>query len=174
MMRQSGESVARKKGRREFGPLWSPIFVPLLFIAAGLSIPYALGRIAYWKWKEKRFAEEMRKLGRTINFDEVVSKLKSGEGTVIHEWYTVLKGPVRHWWTPDDVLSISPYPCADRLAMASRRFRSLVEWFFCQYTSPEEGKAVLFVMNSRQKKAFAALEDKLRVVDIPTFSRQNW
>ena len=167
-------SPRRTRAPREFGLLWSPIFVPLLFIAAGLSIPYGFGRVAYWKWREKQFAKKMATSGRVIDFDKLVRKLERGEGTVIHEWYTVYKGPVHHWWTPDDVLTMSPYPCVDRLAMARHRYRPLVEWFFRQYTSPVDGKALFFVINMDQKKTWAGLKEKSRVVDVPTFSRQNW
>jgi len=164
----------RVRSPRKFGALWSPIFLPLLFIGAALSIPYGLGRTAYWRLKERRFARQMASLSRTISFEELASRVESGQGTIIHEWYSVLKGPIRHWWVVDDVLSISPRPFVDRLHMIRRRYKPLVEWCFREYTSPQQGRALFFVVGKAQKEAYPALLEKARFVDVPTLSKQDW
>jgi hypothetical protein len=170
-MNGNAENLERKRPR-EYGPVMGClVFMPLMFIAAVLSFPYMCCVAAYWQWKEKRFAEQMAALGRTISFEEVVSAIENGNGTIILESYSAFKGPVRHWWVADDVFTVSPHPCGDRLTMAKDPlFQPFVEWCFRQYTSPMEGRGLLFVSTKAQRQRLEALMEKARSVEVPALS----
>ncbi|HWZ81461.1 MAG TPA: hypothetical protein VNW47_02490 [Terriglobales bacterium] len=137
-------------------------------------MPYALGLATYWKWRERRFTRRMTAECRIMTFDELINKIEAREGTIIHEWYSVVKGPIRNWWTPDDVYAQQPGPWADRFRMKKRGYESLVEWCFRRYTSPTEGTALFFVVRKAQRKSFGALLETARSVDVPAFSREGW
>jgi hypothetical protein len=51
-------------------------------------------------------------------------------------------------------------------------YQPFVEWCFHQYTSPEEGKALLVVVTKTQEKSFKALMGKVRSVEVPAFSKK--
>jgi hypothetical protein len=95
-------SITKQKngGRRQFGPIWSLVFVPLLLVAAGLSIPYTMCVHLLSARKERKFAGEMCKIGRTMPWPQFVSEMENGSGTLVLE-FASMKGPVRWWWTPE-------------------------------------------------------------------------
>lgn len=64
-------------------------------------------------------------------------------GTFIEERYS-FKGPVRWWWTSEDVYQVCPHAMVDWLTMLmDAHFRPVAEWFRQQYTSLDKGRAVL-------------------------------
>jgi hypothetical protein len=64
-------------------------------------------------------------------------------GTCIEEKFSP-KGPVRFWWTPEDVHRESPHEIIDWFTMRKgRRYEPFVHWCRGRYTGAEKGSAVL-------------------------------
>ena len=93
-----------------FSALLGILAVPVLFVAAGVSIPVTLVREWRARRREERFAAQMRKIGRSISWAEARSEVERGHGTFIGE-YLSLKGPYRLWWTSVYVSVSSPHKC---------------------------------------------------------------
>jgi hypothetical protein len=86
-------------------PLSVVLFVPLvagLLFAALLSIPVTLIWRAVKRRQERRFAMEMKEANRLVSWAEACSFMENGPGCLIGE-HLSMKGPVRLWWTHDDV-----------------------------------------------------------------------
>jgi hypothetical protein len=174
------EETAKPSERRPIviGKVWGIILLPVLLVVgavgAPLSILYTLRKRRIWAQKERRFAEQLSDLGRTMSFDDFYKAVEEGRGTVICEWQDVFKGPVRLWWTPDDIYAATPYPCIDHVHMANDpTYRPFLDWCFQQYVSPSIGKALYVVASSAQRKSLRAslwtgLDEKSRKLDIPT------
>jgi hypothetical protein len=166
------QSTSADRSRRrpiELG-VWSCFFtVPLLFLGAALSVPYVEVAKVVYRIRERRFARHMAALNRTITFEDYSRILENGEGTHIHEWESAFKGPVRWWWTSEDVAVVNPDPTADRYTMTrDALFQPFLEWIYREYTSPS-GKALLVIATNEQKKS---IRDKLQnkgIMDVPTF-----
>jgi hypothetical protein len=65
-----------------------------------------------------------------------------------HQRPLSLKGPVRLWWTSDDVPAVSPHPCLfeeapDSLESINSEFDA---WCRSRYTNPQSGVAQLVVL----------------------------
>jgi hypothetical protein len=118
--------------------------VPLLFLAGAISIPVALVGREVQRIREKRFAAEMKRLGRTIPLGEIVS------GSVLIEWLSV-KGPTRWWWTPDALEpSTALFPAEGYDAFNERH-----EPYLKKYTSLN-GSARLITADRAQRRRFHA------------------
>src|SRR5690349_18357124 len=112
--------ITRRDGRRqvEFGPvIGTVVFLPLLFLAAGFSIPYGVVRRISRKRRALRFEARMAAVNRTMTLEEFIGRVDRGEGSYICEYKTPFKGPIRLWWTPDDIYSKTPFPCVDHMTM---------------------------------------------------------
>lgn len=165
---------APQRSPREFGSfLGCFFFMPLLLIGSVLFIPFGLGALAHQEWKEKRFSRRMKTLGRTIRYEDLEPAAESKGGTHIFEWRYKFKGPIRWWWTPDDVSALSPHPSADRFDMAEdSAFLPFIEWCFRQYTSPTSGKALYVIATHAQEETHR--EKHEQCIEVPTFSQQEW
>lgn len=165
-----------KKSPREFGSfLGCFFFMPLLLIGSALYIPFGLGTLARQEWREKRHVRRMKAQGRTVRFENLVHGAESKGGTHIFEWRYKYKGPIRWWWTPDDVPALSPHPLADRSDMEEdSAFLPFIEWCFRQYTSPTSGKALYVIATHAQEAAFREKGEQLKCIEVPTFSEQSW
>jgi len=86
---------------------WSVIFIPLLFLASALSIPYGLVANYVMKRRERQFKHEMEDIGRTLLWADFVRRSSEEDGTLIIDIVT-LKGPVRWWWTSENLSELSP------------------------------------------------------------------
>jgi hypothetical protein len=74
---------------------------------------------------------------------DFVEAADKNRGTFIVERYS-LKGPVRWWWTSEDLYSLSPYPTVDWLTLVrDKNFNPFLEWCRREYTSPDEGHGLL-------------------------------
>ena len=159
------EETAKPSERRPIviGKFWGIVLLPLLHS----------GRNEFGHKKNGGFAGQLCDLGRTISFDDFYKTLEEGHGTVICEWQDVFKGPVRLWWTPDDIYAATPYPCVDHVHMATDpTYRPFLDWCFQQYLSASSGKALYVVASSAQMKSvWASLDEKSRKLDIPTPGR---
>ena len=64
-------------------------------------------------------------------------------GTCIEEWFSP-KGPVRFWWTPENVYRESPFEIIDWFTMRKgRRAEPFIRWCRDRYTNADGGSAVL-------------------------------
>jgi hypothetical protein len=65
-----------------------------------------LARILIYR-EEKRLRHKLRLVGRFISWADIEAKFSAGTGTLIVE-HRGPKGPIREWWTEDDVIAASP------------------------------------------------------------------
>jgi hypothetical protein len=123
--------------------------VAAFLIAAPLSIPVT--RI-WWTIKrrqERRFAMDMKAANRSVSWTEACSRVENGQGCLISD-HLSMKGPVRLWWTSDDVAVITPYACffeefPDSLEPLNSEFDM---WCRSRYTNAELGTALLVELSS--------------------------
>ena len=145
----------------EIGYPWSLFLIPVLFIVAGASIPYALVAMHVQRRRERAFRTQMEALGRLMNWSDFLSALRESRGTFIKERYS-FKGPVRWWWTSEDFYDVCPYPTVDWLTMhRDESFRPLAEWCRQRYTSPHGGRAFLVAADGVPKEEIRALRSEL-------------
>jgi hypothetical protein len=98
------------------GPLVLPlVYLPFLFLAPVLlviglvSIPISAGFQFLQYRREGKLRSRLVLAGRYMSWPELEGKLEAGEGTLIVE-HRSPKGPIREWWTKDDVIGCSPVP----------------------------------------------------------------
>jgi hypothetical protein len=93
--------------------LFVPLMVPLFFVGllcmSVVSVPVELAyRIMQWQG-EKRLRPRLTGAGRFLEWPAVEAKLMAGEGTLIVEHLSP-KGPIREWWSKDDLIAAAPVP----------------------------------------------------------------
>jgi len=154
-----------------FGPLGSVFFLPLLFLAAGLSIPYAVIAKRVARRREQQFIAAMQLRGRLIPWNDFVYQLDSGRGTLVVE-HDGFKGPVRWWWTSDNLYDLCPYPLVDWLTMsADVSFRQASAWCHREYTNIDGGRALLVLASREEMRAIhsgSTFDDRVRWVEVPS------
>jgi len=169
---------------KEVGPVLRVlVFLPLLAIAALVSLPFI--PIAAW-WQRRRRSRlklAMNDKNRVMRWVDFARALEEKRGTLIVEG-DPRKGP-NFWWTPDDVLVLSPEPCSDSLGkLFNHSYEPFREWCYRRYTGPS-GNAFLVVGGKGQHKGFSIdhnLENDFRGKgmdrDIPTvfttYPRRRW
>jgi hypothetical protein len=119
------------------------LLVPVIALVACVAIPCNF----VWRWlrqhQEHRFRMQMKSQGRLMAWAEFVSAMRDKGGTCIEERFSP-RGPVRFWWTPENVHGESPYPIVDWFTMRKgRRAVPFIHWCRERYTRGDEGKAVL-------------------------------
>lgn len=155
--------IVRQNGRRsvEFGPIIGTfVFLPLMVVAAGLSIPYGYAKRISDERKARCFEERMKSANRLLSFEEFERKLRSNEGTYISEYRA--KGPHRFWWTSDNLYKMSPVAIVSDLTMSvdpDPAVKVFARWCFDRYVSPNNGKAFLVAM---PRERGLSLKEKLR------------
>jgi len=125
------------------GAVLGVLLVP--FVAFGALV--ALPSIVVVRWmrqhREHTFRMRMKSRGRLMPWGEFVRVMHGQGGTCIEERFTP-KGPVRFWWTPEDVHGESPYPIIDWFTMRKgRKAEPFIHWCRERYTAPDRGSAVL-------------------------------
>lgn len=114
-----------RTGPREIGLPWSLLLIPILLVAAGLSIPYAMAAAPIQRRRERAFRERLKARGRIIEWSKFLGAFNEQHGSLIKEMYSH-KGPVRWWWTPENIYEVSPHSMADWTTMwTDLRFRPL-------------------------------------------------
>lgn len=170
------ETQARRnaRGPREFGPVASClVFMPLLAIAAPLSIPYMLVRRAVWNRHEKFLGSRMAKVNRVIGWADFIKVVNENRGTLIAECESS-KGPFRRWWTPDNIYALTPYPCGDHVSMWFGEFLPFRKWCFEKYTSQTTGSAVLVIGTRDQWRSLKERLQAFRCVEtVPPRERRR-
>lgn len=92
-----------------FAPIMMPLFFVFLLVMAVVSIPVELVYRLRLNRQEKQLRPRLAAVGRVMEWTEVEAKLKAGEGTLIVE-HCSPKGPIREWWTGDDLAGQAPVP----------------------------------------------------------------
>jgi hypothetical protein len=92
-----------------FAPLMVPLFFVALLVLAVASVPVEFVCRLRQHRREKQLRPRLTAAGRVMAWSEVEAKLRAGEGTLIIE-HRGPKGPIREWWTADDVGAASPIP----------------------------------------------------------------
>ena len=159
-----------KRKPRKISILFLPIYLPLFFVAAAVSIPWTYVQKLRQRTQEKRFATEMESSGRIMTWREFESALENGEGTAIGE-YLSLKGPFRLWWTPKDIPAISPhnFDREHHFAFPEPQFASFFDWCREQFTSPQSGQAKLVLVPEEERPELKTKLDGARFVSICSF-----
>jgi hypothetical protein len=118
-------------------------FIPVLLILAGLSIPAGLIQRQLARRRRKQLLSDMRLRGRVVVFSEIEEQANCGSGTLIIE-RRLPKGPVRHWWTPEDIYVRCPYPLGSSInPFESSPFGDAISWCRERYTDVQKGAAAL-------------------------------
>ena len=120
------------------------LLIPFLAIAGVLSFPVIGVLFVYFSLSERRFVKQMKSLNRMMDWPRFLHSVEKKQGTVIEEWLSE-KGPVRRWWTADDVTNISPYGLPEHgvEAVFDRQFDPFCSWCYENYTNDRTGKALL-------------------------------
>jgi hypothetical protein len=138
-------SLKEKKRRQrvEIGLLWSLVFIPIMFVGAGLSLPYTFVTVRIRRRQERALRDQMQAVGRVMEWSDFVRAVVENRGTFVEERYS-LKGPDRWWWTEENVYDLCPYPTVDWLMMVQdEHFLPIRDWFHRRYTSVDTGQALL-------------------------------
>lgn len=150
--------------------LFSPIYVPLLFVVGAMSIPWGYVQKQRQRRQERQFAMQMELSGRMMTWEAFESALESGLGTTIAESLS-MKGPFRIWWTPEDIPVISPHNCNPQryFAFPEPGFALFFDWCRARFTDPRSGQARL-VLVPKEEKALKTKMASARFVSICSFS----
>ena len=123
--------------------IFAPIYVPVLFLAGALSIPWGYIQRSRQSRQEQRFAEQMKRSGRLMQWHEFKDAEANCTGTAIGE-YLSMTGPFRLWWTPDDIPATSPHKWKwEHIAWMEPEFLPFFRWCYRRYTNPQSGMAQL-------------------------------
>jgi hypothetical protein len=97
-----------------------------------------------------------------IPWAEFLLAMHTDGGTCIEEKFSP-KGPVRFWWTPENLQRESPHEIIDWFTMRKgRRYEPFVHWCRERYTGAEKGSAVLVETWGVPKKQIYALWSECR------------
>jgi hypothetical protein len=146
-----------------FSLLLTAVFFPLLYTGAAVSIPVKYVRRRIVQRSERRFKEQMTASGRYVALAEARASLIRGEGTLIGEYVTA-KGPFRLWWTPENIVTISPFPCCveERPWCCEQDYSEFFSWCASRFTSADSGEARLVGIPEIEKASLRAELKTLR------------
>ena len=125
------------------GAILGVLLIPVLLAGACLAIPF--GFVLRWmrQHREHAFRMRMKSRGRLKPWPEFVRDLRETGGTCIEERFSP-EGPVRFWWTGEDVCRESPHEIIDWFTMRKgRKGEAFVGWCRERYTSADGGSAML-------------------------------
>jgi len=164
-------SVKPRNKPIKLGRMAGVLLLPLLLVGGVLSIPYTMVYRRVKSRRERRFANSMKASGRIINWEHFAPEITAGRGTLIVERFS-LKGPIRMWWTPEDVYEVCPYPLVDWLTMAREtNFDAVRDWCHGKYTS-NRGQALLVDGSKEQWQTIRgnsplSFRDGIRYLEVP-------
>lgn len=125
------------------GSILGVLMIPVILVSACLALPFSFVMRWLRKHREHRFRMQMKSRGRLKPWPELVRELRETGGTCIEEKFSP-KGPVRFWWTREDVYRESPYEIIDWFTMRKGlKGVPFVHWCRERYTNAEMGSAVL-------------------------------
>lgn len=138
------------------------VWIWILFAGTILAMPF--GFAARWLGlrREHKLRLLMKSRGRLMIWRQFLDAMHERGGTCIEERFSP-KGPVRFWWTPENVYRESPYEIIDWFTMRKgRRAEPFIRWCRERYTNAESGSAVLVETWGVTKKEIYALWSKCR------------
>jgi hypothetical protein len=163
--------VKPRKKPVKLGRVAGVLLLPLLLVGGALSIPYTAVARRLRARRERRFSDSMRSNGRTMRWAHFIREIEDGHGTLIIERFS-FKGPIRLWWTPDDVYELCSYPLVDWLTMANdTNFDAVRDWCYDRYTSATA--SALLVDGSKEQwrtirgDGQLALREGIRYLEVP-------
>jgi len=109
--------------------------MPVVLIGAGLALSSATVLRVLRKQQESRLRSEMSSAGRLITWAAFSENMRRLGGTCIEERFSP-KGPVRFWWTQEDVHAESPHQIIDWFTMhkGGPSADAVVRWCRERYT----------------------------------------
>jgi hypothetical protein len=113
----------------------------------------------------------MKVNGRTIDWEHFIREINEGHGTLIVERFS-FKGPIRMWWTGDNIYEVCPYPLVDWLTMArDTNFDALRGWCHNRYTGTS-ANALLVEGSEQQWRTICGnspftFQDGIRYLEVP-------
>ena len=144
------------------------VFVPLLLVVGCLSIPVVAIQRQLGRRRHNRLLSEMGSRGRIVTVRQIEEQMVQGGGTLIVE-RGFPKGPVRRWWTPEDIYMLCPYSLGSPISQfESSPFRDAIDWCRERYTDALQGTAALIVDGPI---AQLIATDHLRLFEIPVRRR---
>lgn len=135
--------------------------MPVLLAGAGLAVSSAT--VLRWvrRREEHSLRAAMKRQGRVLSWAGFLDKMRSAGGTCIEERFSP-KGPVRFWWTQQDLFAESPYRIIDWFTMQKGGAATpFVHWCRGRYTSAG-GSALLVDTRGVGKKEIYALWSECR------------
>lgn len=153
----------QKPGDSLAGAMVKFLLIPVILGGACLAIPYNVALRWTRKLRERGFRRLMRsKQNRFMTQQDFFRAMRERGGTCIEERFSP-KGPVRFWWTPENLYRESPYEIIDWFTMRKgRQYEPFVHWCRQRYTSAEEGSAVLADIRLAAKNEIYALWSECR------------
>jgi hypothetical protein len=150
------------------------VLVPFLFLGACFAAPYVL----FMRWRqqhrEDRLKSQMKSQGRFMAWAEFQRTMRESGGTCIEERFSA-KGPVRFWWTPENVYSESPQEIIDWFTMRKGgRYVPFVLWCRERYTRADGGSAIMVETWGVPKKEIYALWAECRPESGKELNRARW
>jgi hypothetical protein len=144
MQMQGAERKQEPKGLLAYlAMILEVLMIPVLAVGACLAIPF--GFLTRWmrQHREHKLRLLMKSRGRLIPWADLLRAMHEQGGTCIEERFSP-KGPVRFWWTPENVYCESPYEIIDWFTMRKGRgAEPFIRWCRERYTNPNGGSAVL-------------------------------
>lgn len=147
MVRFKGDETPTRWWEWLFVPIMVPLFLVILMVMCVVSIPLEFVYRVRLNRKENRLQPMLAAVGRYMDWSEVATKLKAGEGTLIIEHLSP-KGPTREWWTEDNLKADAPVPLPTSIKSApTEGTREAVQAYakscVCRYVDLDEGVALL-------------------------------
>jgi hypothetical protein len=128
-----------------FAPIALPLFAAFLLVLVVVSVPVVYVGWLWQRREEKQLRRRLAEVGRFVEWDEVETKLKAGEGTLIIEDRSPKRLP-RAWWTEDDLVAAAPVPLPASLNSAPEEAQPLQDYAracSARYVDLESGTAKL-------------------------------
>src|SRR5215472_1813282 len=164
-------SVKPRSKPIELGWVGGVVLLPLLLVGGVLSIPYTTIARRVRSRRERRFANCRKADGRTIDWVQFIRAINDGHGTLLVERFS-FKGPIRKWWTADNVYAVCPYPLVDWFTMENETsFDTVRDWCHKRYTS-NTGSAMLVNGSKEQWRTIRgkgpfSFQDGIRYLEVP-------
>jgi hypothetical protein len=142
-MQTQGTESAEKQPSTWMDAVMGVAMIPVLAVGACLAIPNTVAVRWLRMHGEHKLRLLMRSKERLITWPEFVRAMRESGGTCIEEKFTA-KGPVRFWWTPEDVHREWPHEITSWFTMRKgRQHEAFVRWCRARYTNADDGSAVL-------------------------------
>ena len=126
-----------------------------LFLVLGVLCCAGIGSGVLNVVNELRVRRRMRVASRFLSWHTAIDRIGNARGTLILESPTAGWNVTRAWWTPDNVLALSPAPPPDAserdvLVLIRHPF---IEWCHEHYTDLDRGTAYLVAVYNGHRSA---------------------